>query len=367
VIDIASRYWVGGSGNWSDTAHWSETSGGSGGASVPTNTDDAIVDANSGSAAFTITLNVDVSIRSFSCSNSNCTLSAGSRTITMNNGNWNWSAGTFNYGTSTFVVASGTCVWTYSGGMGREFWNVTVNEGANLNVQGTWNNCIIVRNITTINGTLSGQFLWIDKYNDSAGKIIFGPNCVLSNTSIRLENFSSTAMDVNITKILPYSLETHTNQTTFYGTPSHIFKNNLVISSNTSTLWNLALSGSIVLTIDFNNFKFYQKYYTSECHVVYDERQSDAQIEIYGYGGFVQTNSRIDVNTPHRGRRCSYGAQLLDCRKINNRVVLYNRGYNSYWRVREKFQNPPLNQPLNQCFSLLTNSAYGCKLKPGVY
>ncbi|MFF6951832.1 hypothetical protein ACFZAD_24635 [Streptomyces iakyrus] len=37
---MADRYWIGGSGDWSDTAHWSTTSGGPGGASEPTSTDD---------------------------------------------------------------------------------------------------------------------------------------------------------------------------------------------------------------------------------------------------------------------------------------------------------------------------------------
>jgi hypothetical protein len=45
---MANRYWVGGSGNWTDTAHWSTTSGGAGGASAPTNTDDAFIDNMSG-------------------------------------------------------------------------------------------------------------------------------------------------------------------------------------------------------------------------------------------------------------------------------------------------------------------------------
>ncbi|MBU0763435.1 MAG: SprB repeat-containing protein, partial [Bacteroidetes bacterium] len=40
------RYWVGGSGDWNDPAHWAFTSGGKGGASVPTNWDDVIVDEN---------------------------------------------------------------------------------------------------------------------------------------------------------------------------------------------------------------------------------------------------------------------------------------------------------------------------------
>lgn len=44
---MADRYWVGGSGNWSDTAHWSTSSGGSGGESAPNSGDNVFLDANS--------------------------------------------------------------------------------------------------------------------------------------------------------------------------------------------------------------------------------------------------------------------------------------------------------------------------------
>ena len=44
---MADRYWVGDSGEWIDEAHWSETSGGVGGASVPTESDNVIFDENS--------------------------------------------------------------------------------------------------------------------------------------------------------------------------------------------------------------------------------------------------------------------------------------------------------------------------------
>lgn len=47
---MANRYWVGGSGNFNDTAHWSASSGGASGASAPTSVDDAFFDANSFSA-----------------------------------------------------------------------------------------------------------------------------------------------------------------------------------------------------------------------------------------------------------------------------------------------------------------------------
>lgn len=44
---MANRYWVGNGGSWLDTAHWSATTGGASGASVPDYTNDVIFDANS--------------------------------------------------------------------------------------------------------------------------------------------------------------------------------------------------------------------------------------------------------------------------------------------------------------------------------
>ena len=55
---MANRYWIGGTGNWSstNTSNWSATSGGAGGASVPTAIDDVFFDANSnfGTGSFTV-------------------------------------------------------------------------------------------------------------------------------------------------------------------------------------------------------------------------------------------------------------------------------------------------------------------------
>jgi hypothetical protein len=56
---MANRYWVGGTGNWSDnTNHWSDVSGGSPGASKPTANDNVYFDENSfTSASKTVTIN----------------------------------------------------------------------------------------------------------------------------------------------------------------------------------------------------------------------------------------------------------------------------------------------------------------------
>jgi hypothetical protein len=54
---MATRYWVGGTGNWdsTSTANWSTTSGGSSGASAPTYADNVIFDALSNATAYTVT------------------------------------------------------------------------------------------------------------------------------------------------------------------------------------------------------------------------------------------------------------------------------------------------------------------------
>ena len=45
------RYWVNGSGSWNDPSHWALTSGGEGGAEIPTSSDDVIIDHNSFSSS----------------------------------------------------------------------------------------------------------------------------------------------------------------------------------------------------------------------------------------------------------------------------------------------------------------------------
>lgn len=63
----ADFFWIGGTGNWSDVNHWSATSGGAAGATIPTNTDNVIFDNNSGlaSVANIVTMDVAVTVDDF--------------------------------------------------------------------------------------------------------------------------------------------------------------------------------------------------------------------------------------------------------------------------------------------------------------
>ncbi len=60
ILSPSSRnlYWVGGSGNWSDSTHWALASGGTGGNCVPTAVDNVFLDANSGLAGNTLTVDI---------------------------------------------------------------------------------------------------------------------------------------------------------------------------------------------------------------------------------------------------------------------------------------------------------------------
>lgn len=62
---MADRYWVGGTGNWSDEGHWSDTSGGAGGFSIPDFNTDVHFDANSFTApGQVVTLDEDAELAS---------------------------------------------------------------------------------------------------------------------------------------------------------------------------------------------------------------------------------------------------------------------------------------------------------------
>ena len=128
---MAARYWIGGAGTWSsaNTANWSATSGGAGGASVPGSADTPIFDANSGSGVVTFT-NGGVAVSIITINNANIELSLGAAlvqvgslslvagTFTTNNYNYtglqfnssNSNTRTINLGSSTVTLSGGTAI-----------------------------------------------------------------------------------------------------------------------------------------------------------------------------------------------------------------------------------------------------------------
>lgn len=101
---MADRYWVGGTGNWdtTTTTHWSGTSGGAGGQSVPVDGDTVTLDGSSGGGTVTLTANAICKI-----------FFMGSFTGTFNMNGYDFNCNYFSIsgtGTRTLTLGSGTLI-----------------------------------------------------------------------------------------------------------------------------------------------------------------------------------------------------------------------------------------------------------------
>src|SRR3989344_2554343 len=120
---MANRFWVLGTGNTSDTAHWSATTGGAGGETVPVAGDTVNFDSNSGTAA-TVTVDVALSAASITINKSDLTLLhnagttlTGAMTLTAGTLNTNgqtcsWASLTINTGTKTLTLGASAITLT---------------------------------------------------------------------------------------------------------------------------------------------------------------------------------------------------------------------------------------------------------------
>lgn len=132
---MADRYWVGGTGSWSDTAHWSDTSGGTSGFSVPTQSDDVYFDGNSGGGSIS-------GISTMNCLSFNTTGFTGTFTATSSlyvYGNFTLGSGTTwsNNWTIYFQAASGSYTITTAGkSMGSMYIGSSLITGASYTLGG---------------------------------------------------------------------------------------------------------------------------------------------------------------------------------------------------------------------------------------
>lgn len=115
---MADRYWVGGTGTWdsSTTTHWSDSSGGTGGKSVPASGDTVYIDSNSGTGGWTVTAGVDIEVTSFN--HTDGTFDANDHNLKATS----FSFFSFTDNVPTVVMGSGTweCVlWMLSEGDGE--------------------------------------------------------------------------------------------------------------------------------------------------------------------------------------------------------------------------------------------------------
>jgi hypothetical protein len=168
---MANRYFLNIGVNWGDTANWSDTSGGTGGFSVPTNVDDVFFDANSGNCTVnasartaktldftgytnTITMTFGITV------SGNVTLAAGmtiagasgltinaTGNLTSNGKTW---PNNLTLNTTTGLTHTFTDTWTNTGTIATgTSGTATITLLADLNADGIIN----IQNTVTINGT----------------------------------------------------------------------------------------------------------------------------------------------------------------------------------------------------------------------
>ena len=124
---MADRYWVGGSATWDATAgtKWATTSGGAGGASVPTSADNVFLDASSG--AVTVTISGSRPCLDFTCTGFTGTLTGTATPVLQCYGNLTLASGmTFNTALADINMLATTTGKTVTTA-GKTLWNIRFN------------------------------------------------------------------------------------------------------------------------------------------------------------------------------------------------------------------------------------------------
>jgi len=259
---MADRYWVGGTGTWSNTntANWSTGTGGSGGASVPTNTDDVYIDANSniGTGSFTITLS-DAS-----------PLSCGSLTVANLDGALTMSGTTQLNINGNFILPGANITWSYSG-------FITIN-GSTVDGLGSINHGININtnNIEIVGGTisfLSNLNIQSNTFTVSAGTInlntrtLSAGTFITSGTSAKTINLNSGTLslwnDFNIVAGTNCTVNAGTSTINLTGVGGTLVQN---FTGDSQTYWNVAFTNALSTqattgrnirgTNTFNNLSF---------------------------------------------------------------------------------------------------------------
>lgn len=154
---MAARFPVGGTFTWNavDTSHWSATSGGAGGASVPGSGDTVTFDANSGGGTVTVAVNINVTsitLGGYTGTLDFATASptmvsvngsgTGLRTLRMGSGTWTLTGGgtvwdfatatnlTLDPGTSTVLLTNATATAKSLTFGGAPIWNLALSVGS---------------------------------------------------------------------------------------------------------------------------------------------------------------------------------------------------------------------------------------------
>lgn len=267
---MANRYWVGGTNTWNSTAgtKWASSSGGAGGASVPTSSDSVFFDANSGSGTV------------------ECTLSSYHGAISFS-GFTGTIKGILNSSSFTFTLVSSMSV---DSAMTLQLFNITLANPLNVTLAGKAFNTIVAQVGTPGIPTARGQINFLDDVTATTELAFYSAN-ITENSII---NFSG---NVTAGKI---SFGASSSSRAYWV----IMNNGTYILTGEGTVWGdipngLAIeagSSTIKLTNNSSNLKTFQGGFTTISEVTYNNiwnnTQGEGKVLIIGENTF--NNIKID-------------------------------------------------------------------------
>ncbi len=218
---MADRYWVGGAANWNNTAatKWATTSGGVGGASVPTIADDVYYDNNSG----VVNVSIATGYVAF-CNSLNFVSGSGSF------------AGTFDNSTTgssitcaTNLTISSAMTWTYRG---------------TITFTGTTAGNVIISNGTTIESPLI--------FNGAGGS--WALQDALTTGSARAITLTAGTLDLNNKNLTCGSISSNNSNTRaiLFGTGQIYLTGNSLAILNIPTATGYTTSGTPVINCTYS-------------------------------------------------------------------------------------------------------------------
>lgn len=240
---MATYYWVGGAGTWdaATTTNWATSSGGAGGAGVPTSVDDAIFDSASNATAYAVTVGTNAVARDITIAgpaSGNVTITSAATSVINCFGSW------INSATGVvFTTTSGAAINFLAATTGK---TVTTNNVTLGTMTVTFNN-------SSGGWTLGSAITTTNAINVSAGTF----DTSASNYAINASGFSSSG---GTFKFITLNSSTVTTTATG-GFQIAITATNLVFSGASSTI-NLfnnsstfgGISGLTYGTVQFTGF-----------------------------------------------------------------------------------------------------------------
>ena len=260
---MADRYWVGGSGTWdtTSTTHWSDTSGGTAGASVPTASDNVIFNPASGSN-FTVTMTGALACLDFTVADAfSMEFATGTAPTLAISGSMTFNGGvTWN--------STGTITWNATSSKTIKTQGITFNNTSMIfnGVGGTWvmqDNLFLGATATLTNGTLDlgiGNILtcaYFSSSNANTRTLAFGGGFISCNGPGGTMFTTATVTGLTVTGNNPMvriSNSTANAATVATGALSEANSISFEFNLGTYTLTFLATAGYTARNIDFTGF-----------------------------------------------------------------------------------------------------------------